>query len=118
MQKVLLLVMLIAIGKTNFLSDRKKVVERECVYMPFDSARYTVYKIDSLNNWYIIYGKREKNLYKIISKKEALNNCVPVRIGYSYVFDLQSALKIRGLEPHPSTLLHTGWLKIDDSTEY
>lgn len=37
---------------------------------------YRVYKIDSINNYYLIYAKKEKQKYKIISEKVGIESHV------------------------------------------
>lgn len=58
------------------------------------SKQYSVYKIDSLNNFYLIYAKKDKELYKIVSKKVRDNRCNKViKVGLSYDFILHSINK-------------------------
>lgn len=51
---------------------------------------YEVFKIDSLNNFYMIYGRKDNSIYKIISKKENIKNCNIIRVNHKYQFDLKS----------------------------
>ncbi|SIT26013.1 hypothetical protein SAMN05421786_11712 [Chryseobacterium ureilyticum] len=56
--------------------------------------QYRVYKIDSLNNFYLIYAKKDKELYKIVSKKVSNNSCNKVlKPGSSYDFIIHSINK-------------------------
>lgn len=50
---------------------------------------YEVYKIDSINSYYLIYVKQQNNLFKIISKKR-INNCNEIKVNSFYKFHLIS----------------------------
>ncbi|NOY47694.1 MAG: hypothetical protein GXO84_05780 [Chlorobi bacterium] len=52
-------------------------------------SAYIVYKIDSINNFYLIYAKDKKQRYKIISKKIAIYNCNKIKLDSSYSFNLK-----------------------------
>jgi hypothetical protein len=43
-----------------------------------------VYKIDSINNYYLIYIVKDKKQYKVVSEKTAQTGCKMIRIGKSY----------------------------------
>lgn len=51
---------------------------------------YTVYKIDSIGNFYLIYAKRTDTLYKIVSEKKYDLRCKKIKTGKSYSFNLVS----------------------------
>ena len=54
-------------------------------------ASYRVYKIDSLNNWYIIFAKSDKNYCKILSKKNDDNiDLDKIENKRNYLLELQS----------------------------
>lgn len=55
-----------------------------------DTEKYYVYQIDSIDNYFLIYTKKEDTIFKIVSKKEALKKCDLVKINNSYHFDLYS----------------------------
>ncbi|NCQ12284.1 MAG: hypothetical protein GW809_09135 [Bacteroidetes bacterium] len=56
---------------------------------------YEIYKIDSLNIYYIIYAKRNHNKFKILSKKDSTD--IPcdkvIRVGAAYDLELKSILQ-------------------------
>lgn len=54
---------------------------------------YTVYKIDSLNNYYLLYVKKNDSLYKIVSKKTGFTKCEKIKINNHYKFKLHSIFK-------------------------
>lgn len=56
-----------------------------------DSSFY-VYKIDSINNYYLVYGKVDNEMYKIISRKQLIGQCDNVMAGRSYYLSIQSIL--------------------------
>jgi len=52
---------------------------------------YNVYKIDSINNFYLIYAKRGDSIYKIVSKKERNQYCdTIIKTNRKYEFKLHS----------------------------
>ena len=51
---------------------------------------YYVYKIDSIDNYYLVYAKKQDAIFKIVSKKETLKKCDLIKINNSYHFDLYS----------------------------
>jgi hypothetical protein len=51
------------------------------------TAACKVYKIDSINDYYLIYIVKEKYRYKVISKKSVQSGCIIVKPGNKY--DLQ-----------------------------
>ena len=51
---------------------------------------YTVYKIDSVWNWYVIYARKKDAMFKIVSKKIDTSSCVRIQVGKEYHLDLQS----------------------------
>jgi len=80
---------------------------------------YKVYKIDSINNFYIIYAKRERVIYKIVSKKWPLNNCKPIVINIEYAFKLKSRNQTRllsGINLSAEALDRINCFYYDDTT--
>ncbi|MFZ4931930.1 hypothetical protein [Chryseobacterium sp. Mn2064] len=51
-----------------------------------DKYKYVVYKIDSVNNYYLIYLSSEGKSYKIVSKKEEVTKCKKIKLGDKYNF--------------------------------
>lgn len=60
---------------TNHISKKVEVNNKQ---------KYTVFKIDSINNYYIIYLSFEKKNYKVVSKKEVITNCRAIKLGDEY----------------------------------
>ena len=58
-----------------------------------NSEKYKIIKIDSLQNTYIIYAKKQDSTFKIVSKKNASDNCIIIKINEYY------NLKIKSLFP-------------------
>jgi len=56
------------------------------------SVLYKVYKIDSVNSYYLIYAKKNDSLYKIVSKKDSVNCSNKIRLNNNYSFMLHSLL--------------------------
>ncbi|RST27709.1 hypothetical protein [Chryseobacterium lacus] len=49
-----------------------------------DNQKYTVYKIDSVNNYYLVYLSFERKNYKVVSKKEKVTICKKIKVGDKY----------------------------------
>ncbi len=47
-------------------------------------SNYEVYKIDSINDYYLIYIVRDKERYKAISKKALQSGCDMISLGKTY----------------------------------
>lgn len=54
---------------------------------------YEVYKIDSINVFYIVYAKRNGVNFKIVSKKEESSNCNKIKVTSNYNLKLKSILR-------------------------
>ena len=82
-----------------------------------DSVNYKVYKIDSINNYYLIYAKKGHTLFKIISKKESAKKCNRIIVNHVYKFRLHSILSVNGQPAIPANQIMelSGW-RIDEST--
>ena len=85
-----------------------------------DSNMYKVYKIDSVNSYYLVYAKRKDTIYKIVSKKDIMPQCNEIRLGMSYRLELGSIWKqktvIGNSNVSPSVTLNVNCLSFDDST--
>ena len=58
-----------------------------------NDSLYEIYKIDSINTFYIVYAKRKDTKFKIVSKKTNSTNCNKILVGSSYNLKLKSILK-------------------------
>ena len=85
------------------------------------SELYKVYKIDSINNYYLIYAKKKDSLYKLVSKKQVTGNCANIGLNQEYAFSLTSIwnqnITIEGRNISPSLTPHVSCLSFDDSTK-
>lgn len=82
---------------------------------------YNVYKIDSINNYYLIYAIKSDTLYKIVSKKEpSLSGGTLIMVKGNYSFQLSSIwtqpIIIGGVNVSPSVTPNVTCLSFDDST--
>ncbi len=87
-----------------------------------DSSLYKVYKIDSINTYYLIYAKRKDSLYKVVSKKgENVESLITIKIGGQYDLKLNSIwtkkIMIGGVNVSPSVTPNVTCLSFDDSTK-
>lgn len=76
----------------NSLKDKSVQKDRQRTNNP---DTYRVYKIDSINSFYLIYAKKQDTLYKIVSRKAHLINCETIQINEWYPFILHSRLASR-----------------------
>jgi hypothetical protein len=88
--------------------------------MPDTGNQFAVYKIDSVNSYYLIYAKRKDTLYKIVSHKIYNSNCQNLYVGMSYDLKLYSIWRqpiiVGGVNMSPSANLNVNCLGFDDST--
>lgn len=69
-----------------------------CICLPFLShsqngqnrgVSFTIEKIDSVDNWYFIYARYEKDLYKIASKRsKAPGDCSKIEVSQKYILKI------------------------------
>lgn len=87
-----------------------------------DGLFFKVKKIDSINNWHIIYATKQETLYKIVVKKEVTPNvnCNKIVKGKSYDFKLHSrkanAPEINGIKVNPVNSLDIPCYTFDENT--
>lgn len=84
------------------------------------TSAYKVYKIDSINSYYLIYAKKGDSLYKIVSKKEDAKGFERIKINKSYEFELHSTLlnrQIGNTTILPQNSLLVNCFSYDDSTK-
>ena len=88
-------------------------------YSNSDST-FIVYKIDSINSYYLIYAERRGEKFKIVSKKQQNSKCKRVSVNESYVLSLESLwttpIMIGDVDVSPSIIPHVTCLGFDDST--
>nr|WP_198999668.1 hypothetical protein [Flavobacterium sp. ASV13] len=81
---------------------------------------YEVYKIDSINEYYLIYAKRGDSLFKIVSKKEAADKQQEIKVNKSYPLKLHSRREnlptIGGIKLEPINYLDVECFAYDKST--
>jgi|LakMenEpi03Aug12_release.lakeMendotaPanAssembly.Ray.scaffolds.fasta_scaffold299590_2 hypothetical protein len=86
-----------------------------------DDFLYKVYKIDSINSYYLVYSVKRDTLYKIVSKKEFNLVGNQVMVGKNYPFQLSSIwtkpIIIGEVNASPSVTPHVTCLSFDDSTK-
>jgi hypothetical protein len=55
---------------------------------------YTVSRLDSIGNFYLIYAMRNDSIFQIASGKTRSTNCDPLEVNGKYVFKLKSRIFI------------------------
>jgi hypothetical protein len=113
MKKVMLLLILASCNqpkKLNRTNDRDMSVVNQSLY--------TVYKIDSVHNWYLIYARKQDSLFKIVSQKEATTPCLKIHEKGIYAFQLHGrfAGKFLGRDDLSAKNLPVSGYGFDDST--
>jgi hypothetical protein len=81
---------------------------------------YKVYKIDSINSYYLIYSKKGDSLYKIVSKKEDVIGFEKIKVNKNYEFELHSSLlnrQIGNTTISPQNSLLVNCFSYDDTTK-
>lgn len=91
MRCIFLLTILVIIACTSSKLVQSAGLNIDTKHSP-DLVAYKVYKIDSINTYYLIYAKKGDSLYKIVSKKKPNKNCEEIKIKISYAFKLRSSL--------------------------
>jgi hypothetical protein len=81
---VILLLITIFSCKTNQGNKNKNFDSLKTI----NEIEYKVYKIDSIDNYYLVYAKKEESIYKIVSKKMNIYDCNRIKINSNYPFKL------------------------------
>jgi hypothetical protein len=114
---IFLLVALIACVQTQSISSNKKSTHQQ---IEDSTSLYKVYKIDSINSFYLIYARKGSSIYKIVSKKEQNQNCnSTITMNRKYEFKLHSQSynpKTGKLDELPENSLLVNCFYYDDST--
>jgi hypothetical protein len=74
-------------------SDKFYSTNLACMEYGINDKLYTVKKLDSVNQFYLVYLERNDSVFKVLSKKEEVINCQPFQIGENYEFKLISWFK-------------------------
>jgi hypothetical protein len=67
-----------------------QIKRNQNTFPPRLSELYKVYKLDSINSYYLIYTKRNDSFFKIVSKKEVSPTCYNIKLNAEYSFILSS----------------------------
>ncbi len=65
----------VLIGVLSLLFCCKSMVYTSQNHFSKSADSYKVFKIDSINSYYLIYAEKNDTLYKIVSKKEIESGC-------------------------------------------
>lgn len=85
-----------------------------------NESLYKVYKIDSINSYYLIYAKMGKSIYKIVSKKEEFMGLNRIQRNRYYYFKLHSSMANRQIGNTvilPQNSLLVNCFSYDDTTQ-
>ena len=110
---------LIFVSFSHFTIQKSNLEDRNGLSDQIDSS-FKVYKIDSINNYYLVYAKRHDSLFKIVSEKAINTNCEKIRVDNNYIMSLASIwtkpIMMGNLNVSPSMTPHVTCLGFDDST--
>lgn len=82
-----------------------------------DSASFKVFKIDSINTYYLIYAKKGRDIFKIISRKGNEKCPKSISVNQLYSFSLRSILTKNGQQVIPPNQINEiSWWQIDKNT--
>ncbi len=70
--------------KNNIITLKKEQINLN------QSFKFEIVKIDSIDNIYLVYAKRNDSIVKIVSLKQKVKNCNQVLIGNKYNFKIES----------------------------
>ncbi|WP_277017292.1 hypothetical protein [Flavobacterium lindanitolerans] len=105
---IILTLLFIASCGTN-----KKITKQE--------QQYRVYKLDSINSYYLIYATLNDSIFKIVSKKDYITDCKKIKIGSNYFFKLKSmrenAPTIGNLKISPINHIDIKCFQFDENTQ-
>lgn len=119
---VVSLMLLVALSSCNQKATTysSASADMEIIKIKDDALFYNVYKIDSVNNYFLIYAKKNNSHYKIVSEKKELKCKEKIRINAGYRFSLQSIwtqeIWIGNINVSPSLTPHVTCLAFNDST--
>ncbi|PNQ74858.1 hypothetical protein C1T31_01605 [Hanstruepera neustonica] len=72
----------------------------------FKEIRAKVYKIDSIENYYLVYASKDNYNYKIVSKMVSNEDCNQVKLDSMYSFKIRSLIL-----PEPKTNKNSNYSK-------
>lgn len=82
---------------------------------------YKIIDIDSINNYYLVYAKKEDSLFKIVSKKEEVKNAKKIELNKNYTLDLYSrkseAPTINGVKIAPINIIDIMCYNYENNTQ-
>jgi len=81
-----------------------------------DTTKYKVYKIDSINNYYIIYAQKNCKSFKMVSEKFRDSECTQIVSGNIYNFKLYSVFSSNGNLLFKTGIAHLHAWQPDEST--
>ena len=89
--------------------SQKQVSEskNKTIFLASLRDKYKVIRIDSINNVYVIYARKDSSWYKIVSLKDTLP-CPRIKVGKDYPLVLMSRVpkEFRGENISPSVIPH------------
>lgn len=79
-----ILALIILIIAMSFCAPLRRTIDHK--------AYYTVTKLDSIGNYYLIYAMRNDSTFQIASEKTRVVNCDQLKVNSKYLFELKSRI--------------------------
>jgi hypothetical protein len=128
MKNLILILFLFLFAITISSCSQQRVIVPKIDYISVSSVSYertamdyTVTKIDSIKNWYLIYVEKNDTVFKIASMKNPSNKCIRISVGEQYNLELQkrieNVLSKSGLSLIPMNYLHIQEKGFDAETD-
>ncbi|WP_177762022.1 hypothetical protein [Flavobacterium sp. I3-2] len=94
-----------------------KIVRNKTKYDEY----HKIIKLDSINDYYLVYTSKNDSIFKIISKKGYVKEGKKVKIGKKYPIKVRSMRDntptIKGIKISPINFLDVNCFQFDDSTK-
>jgi hypothetical protein len=93
---ILILMPFLLIQKESKCQTRQEPKKMPAKLQNINAERaFEILKIDSIENVYVIYAKRNDSTVKIVSERDGLHNCNPIVKGGFYDLQISSLLPMR-----------------------
>ncbi len=76
-----------------FLFTRDEISNSTNLSFLIQKELYNTVKIDSVGNFYLVYLEKNDSVFKVLSKKERMSNCLSIKKGENYTLSLKSWFK-------------------------
>ncbi|WP_046746320.1 hypothetical protein [Kordia zhangzhouensis] len=93
----LILILILTSCDFNHRNENKELAEKK---ISQEEQKYRILKIDSIDQTYIIYAKKQDSFYKIVSSKNDFKqDCNKIKVNQDYKLKLESLLYPENTKP-------------------